>query len=222
MDTYHKIQTVFLRDPDTNYKTLLWKCWARPEFEYLAYSNWCFTEKVDGTNIRLIWNEGKFEVKGKTDKAQLPIALQRELDNLVECLTEPVRELFGTNTVTFYGEGYGAGIQKGGGLYAPKPSFVLFDILSSYTAQATHNPLWIERKNVEDIAKKLGIDVVPVVAEGNLFNGIGMVVDGFDSAWGDFIAEGVIARPSIELKNRFGERIITKFKHKDFQNGIGK
>lgn len=39
---------------------------------------------------------------------------------------------------------------------------------------------------------------------------------GFKSTWGDFQAEGIVARPSVELKNRAGERIITKIKCKDF------
>lgn len=30
---YHKIQTMFLRDPDNNYKTLLKDQWALSEFE---------------------------------------------------------------------------------------------------------------------------------------------------------------------------------------------
>jgi hypothetical protein len=41
---------------------------------------------------------------------------------------------------------------------------------------------------------------------------------GFESQWGDFIAEGIVARPQVELRDRAGHRIITKLKHKDFQN----
>jgi len=40
---------------------------------------------------------------------------------------------------------------------------------------------------------------------------------GFMSAWGEFKAEGIVARPSIELIARNGKRIITKIKHKDFE-----
>jgi hypothetical protein len=39
---------------------------------------------------------------------------------------------------------------------------------------------------------------------------------GFKSQWGDFIAEGIVARPVVELKSRNGDRIITKIKYKDF------
>lgn len=43
---------------------------------------------------------------------------------------------------------------------------------------------------------------------------------GFKSQWGDFIAEGIVARPMTELKNRNGSRIITKIKHKDFAETV--
>ncbi len=54
MREYHKIQTVFLRDPETNHRTLLEGQYAEPAFEFLAGNRWVFTEKVDGTNIRII------------------------------------------------------------------------------------------------------------------------------------------------------------------------
>ena len=57
METYHKIQTVWLRDPDNRYKTLLEGQWATPEFEYLANNEWTFTEKVDGTNVRVMFTK---------------------------------------------------------------------------------------------------------------------------------------------------------------------
>ena len=34
--------------------------------------------------------------------------------------------------------------------------------------------------------------------------------------WGDFIAEGIVARPKVTLFTRKGERLITKIKHRDF------
>ena len=41
---------------------------------------------------------------------------------------------------------------------------------------------------------------------------------GFNSYWGDFKAEGIVARPAFELKARNGKRLITKIKYKDFGN----
>lgn len=84
MKEYHKIKTVFSRDPDTNFRTLLIGEWAIPEFEYLALNKWVFTEKVDGTNIRIMWNEEKRELNfgGKT----------QSFFSAVPSETEPQRE----------------------------------------------------------------------------------------------------------------------------------
>ncbi len=73
METYHKIQTVYKRDPATNYKTLLIDNFSLPEFDYLRNNEWVFTEKVDGTNIRVMYSLGKIiTFGGKTDLAQIP------------------------------------------------------------------------------------------------------------------------------------------------------
>ena len=71
-----------------------------------------------------------------------------------------------------------------------------------------------------EIAKSLDLDVVPIVGEGNLVDLIGLVKTGFKSNIAqnkDFTAEGIVARPKVELKARNGERIITKLKYCDFK-----
>ena len=47
---------------------------------------------------------------------------------------------------------------------------------------------------------------------------INLVRSGFNSKWGEFKAEGIVARPETELKRRNGQRIITKLKYKDFED----
>lgn len=79
---------------------------------------------------------------------------------------------------------------------------------------------WLERNNVVDVAGKLDLDVVPFIGAGSLHDMVTVVRDGFNSIWGDFIAEGIVARPRVELKTRSGHRIITKLKHKDFGNVV--
>ncbi|OGE25607.1 hypothetical protein A3C26_03480 [Candidatus Daviesbacteria bacterium RIFCSPHIGHO2_02_FULL_39_12] len=118
--------------------------------------------------------------------------------------------MFAGKEVCLYGEGYGRKIQETGKLYAPDGvDFVLFDI--------TIDEWWLERKNIEDIAQKLGVKVVPIVGEGTLTDAIEMTKKGFKSEWGDFLAEGIVAKPRTELNSREGERIITKIKHRDFK-----
>lgn len=200
---YHKIQTAWLRDPNTNHKTLIEGAWAKPEFAYLARNEWVFTEKVDGTNIRIILAAGKVIIGGKTDDAQIPAFLIGRLREIGDAAL-----VAGLDNMTLYGEGYGAKIQKGGGNYIPTGSdFVLFDVYSG---------MWLERGNVEDIGGTLKLAVVPLIDEGILEEAIGIAREGFNSTWGPFAAEGLVMRPKVELLNRRGERVIAKIKTKDF------
>ena len=216
MNKYHKIQTVYLRDSDNHFKTLLDGQFALPEFEYLKNNKWVFTEKVDGTNIRLKTcafghSIPQYFIEGKTDKAQIPPFLLEKLTELMDDRLKEMWEMFDVSSnVCFYGEGYGARIQKGGGNYRSDVGFVLFDIKIG--------DWWLQRKDVDDIAKKLNMDIVPIIGKGTLNDMVEKTKKGFKSIWGDFQAEGIVARPLTELAARNGKRIITKIKNKDFSN----
>ena len=208
MEEYHKIQTVFLRDPKTKYKTLLEGQYAFPEFEYLKDCHWLFTEKVDGTNIRVMFDGENLTFGGKTDKAEIPAPLENKLNDIFLPKQDLLREKF-HNGVCLYGEGYGAKIQSGG-KYRPDQDFVLFDVKIG--------KWWLTRQNIEKIADVLDINIVPLMGCGPLSEMIQMCKTGFLSCWGDFIAEGLVAKPKVELKARNGDRIVTKLKCKDFKN----
>lgn len=212
MKTYHKIQTVYKRNPETKFKTLLEGEFSLPEFEYLKNNQWVFTEKVDGTNIRIMFDGNTIKFNGKTDNAQVHCDLISRLHDLFDKQLNLFKENFTPEgvetTVCFYGEGYGAGIQKGG-CYQEHKDFILFDIKIG--------DFWLQRKDVENIADKFNLKVAPIVGEGTLFDMITLIKNGLVSTWGDFIAEGIVARPKTELKQRNGSRIITKLKHKDFK-----
>ncbi len=79
MTEYHKIQTVFLRSPESNFKTLMEGQWAPPEFDMLKDIPWVWTEKIDGTNIRILWNGTSVTFGGKTDAAMMPTFLLKVL-----------------------------------------------------------------------------------------------------------------------------------------------
>ena len=215
MYKYHKIPTVFKRDPETKYKTLLMGDYARPEFEYLANNSWAWTEKIDGTNIRVMYDGESVSFAGKTNRAQMYPGMHECLEKLfrLNAVYAMLDKLFGKTLdgkveVCLYGEGYGAGIQKGG-CYRDDKGFVLFDIWV--------NGWWLQRKDVVDIANQFDIDVVPVIGIGTLPDMVKVVKAGFNSQWGKFKAEGIVARPVVELCARNGQRIITKLKCKDFR-----
>jgi len=208
METYHKIQTVFKRDPATKYKTLLMGEWALPEFEYLCCNPWVFTEKIDGTNIRVDWDcTEQVRFGGRTDNAQIPVFLLDKLQDLFPL--SKFGALYPETPMTLYGEGYGAKIQKGGGNYIPDGvSFILFDVMIGGN--------YLERHNVEDIAAQLEIDVVPILGNGTLLEAVEFAQEGFLSVVGTQKAEGIVMRPKVELRTRVGHRVIAKIKHKDF------
>jgi len=208
MNEYHKIQTVFKRDMATNHKTLLLGEWSLPEFEYLADNEWVMTEKVDGTNIRVMCQDGQITFGGKTDAAQIPANLVTRLNETFLPLADRLAAVF-PGGACLYGEGYGAKIQKGGGNYRPDQDFVLFDIKVG--------DWWLLRDAVENVAGTLGIGVVPIIGTGTLHDAIDLAKSGFNSRWGGFEAEGIVARPKMELRTRGGHRIITKIKCRDFR-----
>lgn len=217
MVKYHKIKTVWKRDPDNNYKTLLEGEWSRPEFELLRDIPWEATEKIDGTNIRVIWDESGITFGGRTEKAQLYGPLVKHLQNTfnVELFTRVFGEYDGT-PITLYGEGYGARIQKVGTSYIKDGvDFVLFDIRIG-------TGLWLARESVYDIADQMGITRVPVILEATtLGEAIEFAEAGFHSqiAEQELTAEGLILRPVYELNDRLGRRIIAKIKYNDFRRG---
>ncbi len=208
MKEYPKINSIFKRDEQTH--RFLDDQWSQPEFEYLQNNEWIFTEKVDGTNIRVYWEpliSPTVTFGGRTDNAQIPTFLYSKLQELFP--VGKFQSVFPDTSLCLYGEGYGAKIQKCGGNYNPKGcDFVLFDVLIG--------EWWLKREDVEDIAGKLGLQTVPVIGKGNIAEAIKVVTGGLKSVWGDFKAEGLVLRPSVELKTRSGQRIITKLKWRDF------
>ena len=207
MSKYHKIQTIFKRDPKTKHKTLLEGEYSLPEFEYLKDNEWIFTEKVDGTNIRIIFDGENVTFGGRTDRSQIPADLVNVLNDTFNPLQEKLKEKFVDGCV-LYGEGYGAKIQKAGAYYRPDPGFVLFDVkVGNY---------WLREHDIINISEYLDLDIVPIVDRGTLSDMVKLTKEGFNSQWGNFLAEGIVARPSTELKSRNGNRIITKLKYKDF------
>jgi hypothetical protein len=210
MKEYHKIQTLFKRNLELPKKPMIEGDWTTPELKYLAGNEWELTEKVDGTNIRIHWDGSKVRYGGRTDNAQIPTKLFIYLQETF------VDEKFWHTQMpklTLYGEGYGAGIQNGG-LYNPKEQkFVLFDVV----VHSEDQDWWLTRDNVNDIADKLDIESVPVIGYSTLYTAITVVKNGLESQWGEFEAEGIVARPLVHLTDRKGQRIITKIKGRDFK-----
>ena len=204
MKPYPKIESLFIRDKKT-FKFIEGE-YRLPEFEYLANCDWRLTEKIHGTNVRIMWDGNQVRFGGRTDNAQMPTFLY---DKLVELF--PAEKFKDYDSMCLYGEGFGAKIQKGGGNYNPDGvDFVLFDVLIG--------DWWLKWDDICDVGSKLDIAHVPQcnLSMVPLKTAIRIVKDGLQSHYGDFEAEGIVARPMVDLKTRAGHRIITKIKGNDF------
>lgn len=208
MTEYHKIETLFERDINGT-KKLIDGAFRNEAVRYLANNDWFFTEKIDGTNIRIHWDGHKVEFAGRTDRTQIPKPLMEYLTNTFSSMEaeEMFEQKFGETEVILFGEGYGPGIQKGGA-YRSDVSFILFDVLIGDT--------WLKRDSVEDIATAFGIDIVPIVFVGDIKEAIDFVKTKPKSTIGTANMEGVVGRPVVEMKDRLGKRVIVKIKVCDF------
>jgi hypothetical protein len=202
MSEYHKIETLFVRDEKTHKVTGVIR---NPVYSIIK--TWQWTEKVDGTNIRCIWKDKTLTFGGKTDNAQVHADLIKWLYENVS--VEKMNAIFPDIDAVIYGEGYGAGIQKGG-YYSPTKKLIIFDVLVG-------GKWWLNDENVRDVAAKLGIESVPSFGEMTLDDATALVRNGIKSKINpEANAEGLVGRPCEALFDKKGARLIVKLKTKDF------
>jgi hypothetical protein len=213
MIPYPKIMTVFKR---TDKGVIIPDKLSDPVFEYLWDNDWLATEKIDGTNVRVGYSAAGVQFGGRTDKAQMPVTLVNKLAELFpeEKMAEVFPDVDHEIGVTLYGEGYGAGIQKGGWYITKGVDFILFDVRIG--------KWWLRFDDVEKIAEKLGIKSVPRVGTFSLGAAVGYMEENVYcssvAVEGGMPAEGLVLRPAVDdLQKRSGQRIIAKLKHRDFE-----
>ena len=214
MRTYEKIETIFARDMDGT-KKLQPDVYRNETIQYLANNNWEWTEKIDGTNIRVYWDGHSVSFGGRTDSAIIPAELMNKLNELFggETNAQMFEQVFGDKEVILFGEGYGRKIQKVGSSYIPDGvDFILFDVLIGDNYQP--------RTSVEQIAKMFGIKAIPVIGYGNLIMACRYVKTHPLStiAKESCEMEGLVCRPMVEMRDRCGNRIIVKIKYCDMKD----
>lgn len=212
---YPKIETVFNRDEKT-FKVKEDEI-RLPEFSNIKH--WWVTEKIDGTNIRILHEKGwpQVQILGRTNRAQTPTFLLKYLQETFthEKLEKTFDDARQNILITLYGEGYGARIQKGGN-YRPKDvSFRLFDVRVG--------DWWLEPENILDIAYKLGINTTPNLGVMTLEEAVKFIKSNPKSIVAkeeggnpDYPMEGIVARSYPLVLRRNGKRVIWKLKQKDF------
>lgn len=246
---YPKIDTLFDRDEKT-FKVDVTK-FRRPEFEQIT--EWEASEKADGANIKVAYEVfyecyiGQMglgtmtEAKGrevnfygrKEGTSDIPKHLLKYLKETftLEKFEAAFPKITGDETVYVYGEGYGEKIQKAGKHYTE--SGVKFRVFDVYIEdfEAKMGGWWLESENIKDVAKKLGVETVPILGmmttdeivakftpemiKARSLESIIQMCDNPDHKQ-VINMEGIIARSKPLLFNRQGERVLWKLKVKDF------
>ena len=186
---------------------------------------------IEGSTI----NGVKFNVRiaGKTDNAQIPKNLLKHMQDKYP--NEKVLAALGLkefipidewemehnwltyeqipDIYTIYGEGYGEGIQSGGWYIKGGNEFIVFDVKV--------NDIYLKTDARDEIATKLGAPIVPLIGYFTLDEAIDFVRKGFRSVVAENpevkMAEGLVLRTDLGLRNRMGKRLIVKVKYEDFQ-----
>lgn len=214
MIEYQKIETIYQRDMDGSKKLIEGK-FRNGTVEFLKDVAWDWTEKVDGTNIRVHWDGHKVEFGGRTDKAQIPVALVNRLNDLFggEENEQMFEQLFGERDVILFGEGYGEKIQNGGDYTdgGIPVDFILFDVMIAGNYQP--------RETVKMLAEALNVSIVPLIWTGTLTEAVEYMKKHPLSRLGNrkHEMEGLVCRPLYEMKDRCGNRVIVKIKWEDFK-----
>lgn len=212
---YPKIQTLWKRDKDNKF------CIMPGEYSDEIYSQiptWHVTEKIDGMNMRIgksIEYPAGGYIRGRTDKADIPGDLHNHCFGLTSPMGDRFKEIFPDSEdapICLYGEGYGAGIQKGGGYSADK-RFILFDVRVG--------DWWLDQDDVRDVAEKLGCPYVPSFGIMTTDRIVRLVQERHVTCvdanpCDEKIMEGIVARSYPQLFDKFGNRVMWKLKVKDY------
>jgi hypothetical protein len=188
----------------------------------LPKGRWIKTEKVDGTNIRII-----LDTQDENRERNFYIGSRKLILNqndkssnqFFDCLNDinifKLIEYFKDvkQTIIIYGEGYGAGVQKGG-IYSPKKNFRVFDIRIGNAYQ--------DWEYIEKVCIDNQLNIVPVIGECEELN-YEECIKSLNEFQNTLInegdggkPEGVVYKFEPVLLNKYGERLIFKVKFKDF------
>lgn len=206
MKEYHKIRGLYKFNMEE--KAFDKSQFTIDEFAILQNNQWIFTEKIDGTNLRIMWDGHKLSYAGRTDNATFTeyqkLFIETHLVNS-DIVEKQFEQLFMEKVVIVYGELFGAGIQKGG-LYG-ELQFMAFDI--------EIDDIFLTKENARGLANTLGYEFVPTVLIGTINDGLEYVNLHDKSSFSQAILEGLVGTPAGDFRDRLGKRIITKIKRED-------
>ena len=184
--------------------------YREPELEYLAKNPWTYKRKLNGENMRVLWDGDQAVWNGRTDNFSTDTTTAEYMNSTFA--EEIFEEKFGRDKIVLlFGEHMGPKTQ-GNELCLDSTEFVLFDVNIA--------SVWLEPKSLQSIANYFGLRTCydymrPEDEERDytdtLENLIDLTVRGEFADW-----EGIVAVPSTGVFNRKGDRIICKIKNQDY------
>jgi len=193
----------------------------------LPVGTWIKTEKIDGTNIRIILTKPNEEGNRDILIASRKLVLNQEDKNskqYMDCIKEinlnKIKEYFKEveSTIVIYGEGYGAGVQKGG-IYSSIKDFRVFDIRIGEAYQ--------DFEYVQKVCIDNQLNIVPVIGEckeityGECYDSLKKFQETLIRDGSGGKPEGIVYKFEPVLLNKYKERLIFKVKFKDFNKEEG-
>lgn len=173
---------------------------------YLRELPWICTEKIDGTNTRIVWDGYGFSVLGRTNKSivtpeVMEIFSKKFIAN--KDMETVFEQTFGEKQVILFVEMHGGKIQRGA--YDCDTQMVGFDIMVNGT--------YLNRIAAKQLFNIWGIEYVPVMLMNNLEEAIVFVKTHKESILHPKCdIEGLVCTPMQEIYNKKGERVIIKIK----------
>lgn len=212
---YPSIETVWERDKATN--KLIVGALREPVNHVVGL--WHISEKIDGTNIRVIYTPTERIIGGRTDAATLNVDVIRAVADAVPSHATTLEYLLNGKDVkdtflfTIYGEAYGPGIQKNGARYSEFKRFAAFDVRFGDAGW------WADIDERDGILKGLDVPIVPTFGyvtsipytRQQLLSLAPRSVVAYNHTRDDDVeVEGIVARPKVTINDKHGNRVIWK------------
>lgn len=173
-------------------------------------------EKVHGTSTHLAWTWASSNPLRLFSGGEKPEAFAKVFD--LPALEETFRKQFPETDLIVFGEGYGGRCQGMKDTYGGKLQFIGFDVKIGES--------WLCVPDAFEICATLGLEFVPYVIIPATIPAADAARDAYSVVAGrrgcgwNRAREGVVLRPTIELRSNNGERIIAKHKGEAFSEFI--
>lgn len=200
---YQKIPNLYEFDQERKkYNTLVY---STHEIDYLRKLQWLCTEKVDGMNIRVIWDGYDISFAGRKETSKLPNYVQSLLkETFDDNMKTLIEQMFKEKEVIFFMECYGGRVQKGA-YNINEERLIGFDI--------NVDGKYLDRYDAFAIFHELELDVIPVVSVCDIHAASLIVMSGCASNLDETSGmEGLVCTPNVPLNDNNGNRIIVKIK----------